>query len=48
VCRAALVFLDEVDRGLLHNVELRGAELRRGLEQLQRDCKIVREVRGRG
>ncbi len=48
VCRAALVFLDEIENGLLDNVEARGRELRTGLEQLQRDLPIVREVRGRG
>lgn len=48
VCRAALVFLDEVERGLLGNVQERGAELRAGLQQLQRELPIVREVRGRG
>ncbi len=48
VCRAALVFLDEIERGLLGNVMERGAELRAGLEAVQRDLPIVREVRGRG
>jgi predicted acetylornithine/succinylornithine family transaminase len=48
VCRAALVFLDELDRGLLDQVQARGAELRAGLETLQREFAIVREVRGRG
>ncbi len=48
VCRAALVFLDEIDRGLLGNVMERGQQLREGLEALQREFKIVREVRGRG
>ena len=48
VCRAALVFLDEVERGLLGQVQERGAQLRSGLEQLQRDFPIVREVRGLG
>jgi acetylornithine aminotransferase/acetylornithine/N-succinyldiaminopimelate aminotransferase len=48
VCRAAMVFLDEIDRGLLDNVRQRGDELRAGLEQLQRELPIVREVRGRG
>jgi len=47
-CRAAMVFLDEIDRGLLDNVQQRGDELRAGLEQLQRELPIVREVRGRG
>ncbi|MBK8097766.1 MAG: acetylornithine transaminase [Planctomycetes bacterium] len=48
VCRAALVFLDEVDRGLLDNVLMRGQELRSGLDDLARRFPIVREVRGRG
>ncbi len=48
VCRAALVFLDEVERGLLGNVAERGAEMRDGLLALQKDLPIVREVRGRG
>lgn len=48
VCRAALVFLDELERGLLDDVAGRGAELRQGLERLQRELPIVREVRGRG
>jgi acetylornithine aminotransferase/acetylornithine/N-succinyldiaminopimelate aminotransferase len=48
VCRGALVFLDEIDRGLLDNVRDRGAELRAGLERLARELPIVREVRGRG
>lgn len=48
VCRAALVFLDELDRGLLGNVTARGQELRSGLEAIARDLPIVREVRGTG
>jgi len=48
VCRAASVFLDEIDRGLLGNVQERGHQLRSGLQSLQRDFRIVREVRGRG
>jgi acetylornithine/N-succinyldiaminopimelate aminotransferase len=47
VCRAALVFLDELDRGLADNVRARGDELRAGLEAL-RDLPVVREVRGMG
>ena len=42
------MFLDEIERGLLGNVRDRGAELRAGLEALQRELPIVREVRGRG
>ena len=48
VCRTALVFLDEVDRGLLGNVTDRGAELAAGLRELQKRLPIVREVRGKG
>lgn len=48
VCRAALVFLDEVERGLLDQVAARGRELVQGLQQLARDLPIVREVRGQG
>jgi acetylornithine/N-succinyldiaminopimelate aminotransferase len=48
VCRAALVFLDEIERGLLGNVQDRGEQLRAGLVALQREFAIVREVRGRG
>ncbi|MCC7065374.1 MAG: acetylornithine transaminase [Planctomycetes bacterium] len=48
VCRAALVFLDEVERGLLGNVQDRGLQMRAGLEGLQREFPVVREVRGRG
>jgi len=47
-CRAALVFLDEYEAGLAAAVAARGAELRAGLPQLQREFPIVREVRGRG
>ncbi|MCU0865882.1 MAG: acetylornithine transaminase [Planctomycetes bacterium] len=48
VCRAALVFLDEIDRGLLGAVQDRGRQLHDGLLALQRELPIVREVRGRG
>ncbi len=48
VCRAALVFLDQIERGLLGNVQQRGEQLRHGLLALQREFAIVREVRGRG
>jgi acetylornithine/succinyldiaminopimelate/putrescine aminotransferase len=40
VCRAALVFLREVENGLLDNVAARGAELRAGHEALQRELQI--------
>jgi predicted acetylornithine/succinylornithine family transaminase len=48
VCRAALVFLDAIDRGLLGNVQDRGRQLRDGLLTLQRDFAQISEVRGRG
>ena len=48
VCRAALVFLDEIERGLLGCVQDRGHQLHEGLLALQREFPIVREVRGRG
>lgn len=48
VCRAALVFLDEIERGLLGNVQDRGHQLQAGLHALAREFKMVREVRGQG
>ena len=48
VCRAADVFLDELEQGLLEQVAARGAARRAGVAQLARDLPIVREVRGRG
>lgn len=48
VCRAAQVFLDELDRELMTNVVARGAQLRSGLLALQQQLSMVREVRGRG
>jgi acetylornithine/succinyldiaminopimelate/putrescine aminotransferase len=48
-CRAALVFLEELEEGgLLAAVRERGAELRAGLEALQRAHPVIRELRGRG
>jgi acetylornithine/N-succinyldiaminopimelate aminotransferase len=48
VCRAAAVFLDELENGLQTNVEQRGEQFLQGLHALQEDLDIVREVRGRG
>lgn len=48
VCRAASVFLDELDDGLLDNVRARGAQLRQGLERIAQQTGVVRELRGRG
>lgn len=48
-CRAALVFLQELEEGgLLARVQARGAQLRSGLESLQREFGVVLELRGRG
>jgi acetylornithine/succinyldiaminopimelate/putrescine aminotransferase len=48
-CRAALVFLSELEEGgLLAQVEARGAELRSGLERLQARYPLITELRGRG
>jgi predicted acetylornithine/succinylornithine family transaminase len=48
VCRAALVFLRELEEGgLMRQVSERGTQLRAGLEGLQRELPIVTELRGR-
>lgn len=46
--RAALVFLDELEAGLLDNVEKQGALLGEGLRAIASDFPCVLEVRGRG
>jgi predicted acetylornithine/succinylornithine family transaminase len=49
VLRAALVFLDELERGsLAENVRARGAELAAGLAELARDFPLVTGLSGRG
>jgi acetylornithine/N-succinyldiaminopimelate aminotransferase len=49
VCRAALVFLRELEEGgLLQQVRERGVQLRAGLEGLQREMPVITELRGRG
>ncbi|MCA8975083.1 MAG: aminotransferase class III-fold pyridoxal phosphate-dependent enzyme, partial [Planctomycetes bacterium] len=48
ICRAALVFLEAIDNGLLGLVEERGAELRAGLEAMVDEFDVVEQVRGRG
>jgi predicted acetylornithine/succinylornithine family transaminase len=49
VCRAALVFLRLLEEGgLLAQVRERGAELRAGLADMQRECGVITELRGRG
>jgi predicted acetylornithine/succinylornithine family transaminase len=49
VCRAALVFLRELEEGgLMKQVGERGTQLRAGLEGLQRELPVITELRGRG
>jgi len=49
VCRAALVFLRLLEEGgLLEHVRQRGAELRAGLADIQGECGVITELRGRG
>jgi predicted acetylornithine/succinylornithine family transaminase len=49
VCRAALVFLEELEEGgLLQQVRARGTQLRAGLEGLKSEIPLVTELRGRG
>lgn len=48
VCRAALVFLEELENGLLDTVRARGEFLAAGLADLARKSDIVLERRGRG
>jgi acetylornithine/N-succinyldiaminopimelate aminotransferase len=49
VCRAALVFLRELEEGgLQENVRARGVQLRAALEGVQREFPVVTELRGRG
>jgi acetylornithine/N-succinyldiaminopimelate aminotransferase len=47
-CRAASVFLDELDNGLLDQVTARGLQLRAGLNKIAAEVDMVKEVRGRG
>jgi acetylornithine aminotransferase/acetylornithine/N-succinyldiaminopimelate aminotransferase len=49
ICAAALEFLNVVEQqNLMRNVRERGAELRAGLERLQKKFDFIREVRGEG
>ncbi len=47
-CRAALVFLDMLERGGLERVAVAGERLGQGLEKLAARHDVVREVRGAG
>ena len=49
VCAAALEFLRTLEeQRLMQNVRQRGAEIRNGLEKLQRRFEFIREIRGEG
>lgn len=47
-CRAALVFLDALENGLVERVAAAGRRFRQGLDALAADGGAVREVRGAG
>ena len=47
-CRAASVFLDEIDEGLLEEVIARGHQLKAGLMKMLGELHAITEVRGRG
>ena len=47
-CRAALVFLDALEQGLIERVAVAGRRFRQGLEALVAESAAVHEVRGDG
>ncbi len=47
-CRAALVFLDALENGLIERVATAGGRLRQGLDALVADSRAIHEVRGDG
>ena len=47
-CRAASVFLDEIDEGLLEQVLARGNQLKAGMVKMLRELHAITEVRGKG
>src|SRR5690606_10590026 len=47
-CRAAIVFLDELENGLLAHVNSAGEQFAAGLRRLAARHAHVREIRGRG
>ena len=47
-CRAALVFLDAIEGGLLNRVERAGHRLERGLRALAAEHQTIGEIRGAG
>lgn len=47
-CRAALVFLDALEKGLIQRVAVAGRRFRQGLDALAAESAAVHEVRGEG
>jgi predicted acetylornithine/succinylornithine family transaminase len=47
-CRAALVFLDELEGGLMAHVARVGAHMEAGLKRLQSRHSVIRDIRGAG
>ncbi len=47
-CRAALVTIDLLQKGLIGNAEIRGQQLMAGLREMQKDFECMGDVRGKG
>ncbi len=47
-CRAALVTIDLLQKGLVENAKIRGEQLIAGLSEMQKDFECMGDVRGKG
>jgi 4-aminobutyrate aminotransferase len=47
-CRAALVTIDLLQKGLIENAEIRGRQLMAGLQEMQKGFECMGDVRGKG
>lgn len=47
-CRAALVTIDLLQKGLIENAEIRGQQLMAGLREIQKSFECMGDVRGKG
>ncbi len=47
-CRAALVTIDLLQKGLIENAEIRGQQLMAGLREMQKGFECMGDVRGKG
>ena len=47
-CRAALVTIDLLQKGLIENAEIRGRQLMAGLSEMQKSFECMGDVRGKG